>query len=98
MKEVEGCWMREVGVQEPGPGYQHWEILGGPSLRLQVGARGGWVTGDAMAGAETPLRPMSSHWLPLWRPFLFCAAQFDVISPGFKVRAVMDLGPDTPQG
>ena len=59
------------------------------NLRLWAGSRGGWVARDAVLVLPDPLRPVSSHWLP----FLFCAAQFDVISAGFKVRAGEGPGP-----
>lgn len=63
------------------------------NLKLWAGSGGGWVTRDAVLVLPDPLRPVSSHWLPLEQPFLFRAAQFDVISAGFKVRAGEGPGP-----
>lgn len=76
--------MRQVEVQDLVLGYQHWEILGGPGLRLYEGlAEAEWPEVPWRV-LETLLRPMSSHGLTLWHSLHLCAAHLDLISLGSK--------------
>ena len=55
----------EVAGWGPGLVYRCWEILGGLGFQLWVGTREAGRLGVPWLALKNPLRPMSSHRLPV---------------------------------
>lgn len=78
------------------PGLSALETLRWLGFWLRVGTRdAGWLQVPWLV-LKTPLRPMSSHWLPWWHPSSLVLPTFVRISLGFRGWRLTGLGLDAP--